>query len=85
MLHGRSSARLLRETILHPTKKRYDAIRAAYASALNALTSYRPSTLNVLAEKIEIITAEYDGCEVPLEYLDAFLADVRHMAGEARA
>ena len=73
----------IRERIVGPAKAVHDAAWTTFATALATLTDYRVPTLPHLAEKIEIIMADYGGDDIPQEYVNAILADVRHLAGEA--
>lgn len=75
----------VRRRILAPAKARYHEAYAAYAAALNVLTSHPVAALGHLAEKISIIIAEYDNCDVPPEYFGDVLADVRRLGGEMTA
>lgn len=73
----------LRLEFVGPANATHDAAYASHADAFNTLTKYRVASLTNLAEKIEIIAADYVGCDIPPEYLADILADVRHLAGEA--
>lgn len=73
------------ERIVGPAKAVHDAAWTVYATALATLTDFRVLTLPHLAEKIEIIMADYGGDDIPQEYLDAIFADVRRLAGEVRS
>jgi len=53
---------------------------AEYDNALKALVTHRAPSLDDLGEKIEIIAADYQGSEIPHEYLGELLADVHHLA-----
>jgi len=75
----------LRDRIMGPARTRYLETYQARAWAFNALTAYPVRSLADLAEKIEIVAADFEGSEVPLEYLTDFAADVRRLGGEARA
>lgn len=73
----------LRLQFIGPAKAAYDGAYAAYATAFRTLTEYRVASLTDLAEKIEIIAADYEGSDIPPEYMADVLADVRHLAGGA--
>ena len=70
----------IRQSITGPAKALYEKKYAAYTVALNALATYRVPGLIQLAEKIEIIAADYDSSDIPEEYIADILADVRHLA-----
>ncbi|HEX8388246.1 MAG TPA: hypothetical protein VF636_04450, partial [Sphingomonas sp.] len=70
----------LRDRIVGPAKATNDGAFSAQSQALNALTIYRVRNLRDLGEKIEIIMKDYDGCDIPPEYVADILADVRHLA-----
>jgi len=75
----------LRERIMGPSEAIMDGLSKARGDAFKALCLYPVRSLADLAEKIEIVAADYDGAEVPLECLADFLADVRRLGGEASA
>ena len=75
----RAAWEAIRQRVEGPAEAHHDSAWSAYADALKALTDYRTPSLRELGEKIEIIAAEYVGCDVPLEYLTAVLADVRRL------
>lgn len=75
----------LRERMTGPAKATYDAAYEVQADAFNALSGYPVRSLADLGEKIELIAADYDSESVPQEYVADILADVRRLAGEARA
>lgn len=73
----------LHEQIVAPATAIHDRAFAIRSTAFNALTTYRVTNLCDLCEKIEIISKDYEGDGVPLEYVADILADVRHLAGGA--
>jgi hypothetical protein len=50
---------------------------------LDAVKAYRPATMAILIEKIDLLAAAYDGFNE--EFAASVLADVRHLAGEERS
>lgn len=74
----------LRDQIVGPAKAAYERAFEIRSDALNTLMAYRVTNLGDLGEKIEIIRADYDGCDIPREYVADILADVRHLAAEGR-
>ncbi|NKJ02875.1 hypothetical protein [Novosphingobium sp. SG707] len=75
----------LREQFVGPAKAAYHQTFGLRSDAFNALAAYRVANLNDLSEKIEIIAQDYDGFDIPQEYVANILADVRHLAGKSRA
>jgi len=75
----------LRAEIVGAAKACHDDAYAAYEAALQALAMYRTSSAVDFAAKIEILAADYEGCQFPHEYLAEFIADARHLAEEARS
>jgi len=75
----------LRERMMAPAEAHHDALYKARADAFLPLSTYPVRSLADLAEKIGIVMADYDGENVPQEYLADFLADVRRLGGDARA
>lgn len=73
----------LREQFVGPAKAAHDRAYAIQSQALDALTTYRVTNLRDLSEKIEIIAKDYDGSDIPPEYVADILADVRNLAGVA--
>jgi hypothetical protein len=66
----------LRQKIVGPADAQYNATYAKRESALAALIAYPVTTFGQLREKIEIISAEYQGDDVPQNHLAAILSDV---------
>lgn len=75
----------LREQFVGPARAANDRTSAARRDAFDALTAYRVTNLRDLSEKIEIISKDYEECDIPSEYVADILADVQHLAGEVRA
>jgi hypothetical protein len=75
----------LHEQFVGPARAISEQASDARIDAFDALTAYRVTNLRDLGEKIEIITKDYEECDIPTEYVADVLADVRHLAGEGRS
>jgi hypothetical protein len=72
---------VLRERIFGPAKAQYDAAYKANDAAFCTLVDYPVRSLTDLGQKTEIIAQDYAGGEIPVEYLDSILSDMRRLAG----
>jgi hypothetical protein len=74
-----------REDLEHRITGSADAAREAaaerHSEVLDAVKTYRPATMAILVEKIDLLAAAYDGCDE--EFAASIFADVRHLAGRA--
>ncbi|MEH3106501.1 MAG: hypothetical protein PGN09_04210 [Sphingomonas fennica] len=73
----------MRKALMGPEEARESAASDLHTKAFMALADHDVTNASDLAEKIEIVQLEYAGGEMPMDYIDTFLADARRIAGRA--